>query len=307
MKTNLRKILFGIFTFIFMIGMVSAETISDSFKVDSYTYSNTPMSFPQTFRVKKTSTDKYAYCTYYSKTPPTGQKYVKKNKVTDSGMNYILKESMSSVDSNSDFFVYQTALWIYMSDKGIMEGPHQSIKTFKSNVNNSSSSTATKIKNLVSNAKKASANDTTNPSISIGNTSNVNFKLNSDGTKYVSSAIKVTSNTSDYKVNLDSAPKGTTVKKDGKNIYISIPASSVILGDNIVKFSVKNSKTLYSAYNYKSSSSDHQPVAVPFKQTKSANDNASVKLTITKDVTISKQDIATSKELPGAKLKLVNE
>ena len=60
-------------------------------------------------------------------------------------MSYILNQSViDNANSNSDFFVYQTALWIYMVDKGIMPGSYNSIKTFKSTVNNSSSATLQK-------------------------------------------------------------------------------------------------------------------------------------------------------------------
>jgi len=305
MRKTFKKIIFTIFVFIISIGMVNAETISNSLTMTSYKYSSTPLKFPQTFRVKKTSTGKYAYCTYYSKTPPSGQTFKKGKLITDKGMSYILNQSViDNANSNSDFFVYQTALWIYMVDKGIMPGSYNSIKTFKSTVNNSSSATATKIKKLVSNAKKASSNNTSAPTIKIADTSNVKFTL-SNG-KYVSDKITVTSSTGDFKVSLTNAPSGTTYEKGSNYIKIIVPADKVSSLSTNIKFSVNNSKNVYYAYTYTTSSSSYQTMAVPFKETKTASSSASVELERTASATISKQDITTSEELPGASLVVTN-
>ena len=305
MKKIFKKIIFTFLIFTISIGMVSAEAISNSVTMNSYKYSSTPMKFPQTFRVKKTSSGKYAYCTYYSKTPPSGQTFKKGKLITDKGMSYILNQSLiDNANSNSDFFIYQTALWIYMVDKGIMPGAYNSIKTFKSTVNNSSSATATKIKKLVSNAKKASSNDTSAPTIKIGDTSNIDFTLSNGN--YVSNKITITSSTKDFKVSLTSAPSGTTYEKGSDYIKIIVPANQVSSLKTNIEFNVSNSKNVYYAYKYTTNNSSYQTMAVPFKDTKTASAKASVELERTAKATISKQDITTSQELPGAKLVVTN-
>lgn len=304
MKKIFKKTIVAIFAFILMIGMVSAETISNSFTINNYKMT-TPLPFPEDFPSKKTSTGKYAYCTHYSKWTPTGQTYTKGTLVTDNGMNYILKQSLIDTKNTDDYFVYQTALWIYMVDKGIMPGSYNSIKTFKNTVNNSTTATATKIKNIVAAAKKASANDTSAPTISIDD-SNITFTLNSDGTKYVSNQIPVKSSTNSFNVQLTSAPSGSTFTKGSNYVQLTIPASSLTTLVTSISFSVNNSKDIYLSYNYNPSDSKYQTTALTFKDTKTASDSAKATLTTTKSVTISKQDIATSKELPGAKLELKN-
>ena len=193
MKKNFKKIFAIILTIATLFSTIAptyAESAPSSFYGKHYTLSNTPMTFPATFRVKKTTNGKYIYCAHYAKTPPVSSiKYTKGKVITDKGMNYILNKAYN-VSNDKDFFIYQTALWIYMIDKGLMPQPYNTLTTFKSKVNNSSSSTAKTIKNLVSSAKKASANDTTAPTISI-NTNNAKFTLNSDGTYYVSNGITV--------------------------------------------------------------------------------------------------------------------
>ena len=47
-------------------------------------------------------------------------------------MNYILKEAYSSKNDNS-FFIYQTALWLYMVDKGKMQGAYSPCALKKNN------------------------------------------------------------------------------------------------------------------------------------------------------------------------------
>jgi len=302
MKKIFKKTIVAIFAFILMIGMVSAETISNSFTINNYKMT-TPLPFPEDFPAKKTSTGKYAYCTHYSKWTPTGQTYTKGTLVTDNGMNYILKQSLIDTKNTDDYFVYQTALWIYMVDKGIMPGSYNSIKTFKNTVNNSTKAEATKIKNIVAEAKKASANDTSAPTISIDD-SNITFTLSSDGTNYVSNQIPVKSSTNSFNVQLTSAPSGSTFTKGSNYVQLTIPASSLTTLVTSISFSVNNSKDIYLSYNYNPSDSRYQTTAVTFKDTKTASDSAKATLTTTKSVTISKQDIATSKELPGAKLEL---
>ena len=283
--------------------LVNAESVASSLTIKSSNYYNVPMSFPQTFHVKKTSSGKWAYCiTYAKKTPYSGIKYTKNGAVTDKGKYYILTQAEKNVNSNKDFFIYQTALWIYMSDKGFMSKSY-SVSTFRSKVYNSSSSTAKKIRSIVSAAKNAPKIDKSAPTIKLTASDK---KMTLSGKKYVSKKIKINSSTSSYKISLSSAPKGTTYKVSGGYIYVYVPEASVTKYSDTLKLTASNSKTIYTAENYNPSNGSYQKMAVTFKETKTASDSITLSITRGKDVQVSKQDVANKKELPGVKLVLKN-
>lgn len=308
MKKSFKKFskLFLLFATCFSMLMVAnAETAAKKLTITNYSQSNIPMSFPATFHVKKTSGGKYSYCTYYAKTPPTkAVSYTRGSLVSDNGMNYILKEAYDS-KNDSSFFIYQTALWIYMIDKGMMQGPYYDLTVFRSNVNSSSSSTAAKIRKLVSDAKKAGANDTKAPSIKV-NAKNVKFALGPAKKYYISSNIKVTSSTGSYTVKLTSAPEGTLVKKSGNTFVIKVPVSKVSNLKTNIKFTVSNSKNVYTSYYYKPSNSSYQIMAATYKDTKT--DKASATLTLEKStsVPVIKVDATTKAAVAGAGLQVLN-
>ena len=312
MKENLKRIgtllLTVIITISLCISGVSADSISNklTIKSTSVSGSSTPVKFPATFHVKKTSGGKYVYCTYYAKkTPSSGITYTKGSLITDNGMNYILKEAYNNANGNSSFFIYQTALWIYMIDKGKMPQPYATLTAFKKNVNNSSSANAKKIKTLVANAKKAGKNDTTDATISFGTTS-FNFTLSSDKKNYVSNKIKVNSSTSSYKVTFTNAPKNTTYKISGGYLYIYVPASSVSKLNTTFKVTISNSKNIYKSYTYKPSSSAYQTMAATYKTTSTASKTVSMTLSRTTSITVNKTDSTTNKSISGAKLQVKN-
>ena len=119
---NITKIL--ILLLLVIIPTVNAQTAPDSLSMTHYTMSNVPVSFPATFRVKKTTSGEYAYCTYYAKHPPvTSINYLKGSEITDNGLKYILIEGEKATN-DTEFFIYQTALWTYMIDKGMMPEPY---------------------------------------------------------------------------------------------------------------------------------------------------------------------------------------
>lgn len=302
LKNKFLKI-FLLFVACFSVSTVYAEDVASSLKM-TYYGANTPISFPATFHVKKTTGGKYAYCAHYAKHPPVKSiAYTKGSLVKDNGMNYILNKSYNAGSDNS-FFIYQTALWIYMVDKGLMPGPYYDITVFKSNVNSGSSATATKIRNLVANAKKASANDTSNPTISM-NASGIKFTLSSDGNTYVSSPITVKSSTGSYKVTLTSAPSGSTYSTDGNKIYIKVPKSSVTSTNTPVYFKVSTSKNTYRSYYYTPSDSSYQKMVVTYKKPLLAEASANLSIHSNASIEVLKTD-ADGKALSGATLQVKN-
>ena len=161
------------------------------------------------------------------------------------GKYYLLKRAYKEVNSNSDFFIYQTALWIYMADKGIMSNSY-SVATFKKKVYSSNSATAKKIRNLVAHAESAPKIDTSAPTIKLSTSNN---KMSLSGSTYVSSPIKLKSSTSAYKVTASGAPSGTTYKVSKGYLYVYVPASSVKQLNTSFKINVSNSKDIYRSQN----------------------------------------------------------
>ena len=290
-------------TLLLGVNIANAESVASSLTIKSTNYNSPPMSFPQTFHVKKTTSGKWAYCiTYAKKTPSSGIKYTKDDIVDDKGKYYLLKRAYKEVNSNSDFFVYQTALWIYMADKGMMSNSY-SVATFKKKVYSSNSATAKKIRNLVAHAKNAPKIDTSAPTIKLSTSNN---KMSLSGSTYVSNPIKLTSSTSAYKVTAFGAPSGTKYKVSKGYLYVYVPASSVKQLNTSFKINVSNSKDIYRSQNYKPSNSAYQKMAVTFKETKTAK--ASITLTINKtvNVPVNKIDTATHGHVSGAVLEVRN-
>ena len=302
LKNKFLKI-FLLFVACFSITAVYAEDIASSLRM-TYYGAKTPISFPATFHVKKTTGGKYVYCAHYAKHPPVKNiTYTRGRLVKDNGINYILNKSYNASSDNS-FFVYQTALWIYMIDKGIMPEPYYDITVFKASVNNSDSATARKIKSLVANAKKAAANNTSNPTISMDATG-VKFTLSSDGTTYVSSPITVNSSTGNYKVTLTSAPNGSTYSTDGNKIYIKVPKSSVTSINTPVYFKVSTTKNTYRSYYYTPSDKSYQKMIVTYKKPLLAESSANLSIHSNASIEVLKTD-ADGKALSGATLQIKN-
>ena len=309
MKKNFKLlvsfILTIIATIVFGTTIVNAENIASSVTIKSTSYHNPPMSYPQTFHVKKTTGGKFAYCiTYAKKTPSTGIKYTKADIVDDAGKHYILKQAYQNVRNNNDFFVYQTALWIYMSDKGIMNKSY-SVSKFRNKVYSSNSATAKKIRTLVANAKKAPKPNFSGPSIKL---SPDKSEMSKSGNNYVSKKIKVTSSEKKFKVSLVGAPKGSTYKVSGKYIYVYVPDSKIKPGKTTLKVKVSNSKEIIKSQNYNPSNSRYQKMAVTYKIVKNAEDTA--KLIINKKVSVNvpvnKTDFNTKASLKGAVIEAKN-
>ena len=309
MKKNFKLlvsfILTVIATIVFGTTIVNAENIASSVTIKSTSYHNPPMSYPQTFHVKKTTGGKFAYCiTYAKKTPSTGIKYTKADIVDDAGKHYILKQAYKNVRNNNDFFVYQTALWIYMSDKGIMNKSY-SVSKFRNKVYSSNSATAKKIRTLVANAKKAPKPNFSGPSIKL---SPDKSEMSKSGSNYVSKKIKVTSSEKKFKVSLVGAPKGSTYKVSGKYIYVYVPDSKIKPGKTTLKVKVSNSKEIIKSQNYNPSNSRYQKMAVTYKIVKNAEDTA--KLIINKKVSVNvpvnKTDFNTKSSLKGAVIEAKN-
>lgn len=300
-KLIFRMIITLIMVVMLGVNSVFAETVPNKLTMKYRDY-KPPISFPQKFHIKETTDGKYVYCMTYAKSMPiTSVNYTNTHEYTNPGTNYILEQGYKA-KSDEEYFVAQTALWIYLMDKNLMEESN-SIKTFKTSINNSSDKYAKQINDMVSKAKSLKSygdNEETKISFSDGD-----VKFTKNGDNYVSSEITVTGS-DDYNIELVNAPEGTTYDDNNGKITVIVPASSV--SDTKATFSIKvtTSKTTFHSYKYTPSDSKYQVMAATYSVTKNASDTKEMSLA-TKKVVISKQDIANKQELPGATLQILDK
>lgn len=146
-----------------------------------------------------------------------------------------------------------------------------------------------------------------------------NLTLASDGKYYVSPKMGVTASnvTGNYSVSLEKAPKGTIVTdvngkekssfaKDEK-FLVKVPVSSIKELSTEFKVNVSATGSINKAYLYKPSDDSYQVMTVLFPENSMVTASSTLKLNITTRVEISKKDITTGEELPGATLIVKDE
>lgn len=307
MKKTFKKIfilILSVIASLMPIMTTYAETPADSFNAKHHEITP-PISFGDKFHVIKTTSGKYIYCLQYNKLSPNEDiKYTKGALITNNGLNYLLNKAYN-VKKDSEYFIYKSAVWLYMVDTGIMEGSHNTINAYYENVKKSNTTEAKQILQLIADAKKAGANDTTAPTIKV-NTTNSTFNLDSTKKYYVSNNITVTSSTSSYTATLTKAPAGSTIETNKNTITIKVPADKVDTLDTLVSFKVTNSKDVYTSYRYNPNNSAYQPTAATYKETKTATATGDLTLKTTVSVPVLKVDAQTGEAISGAELKLSN-
>ena len=304
---KIRQIIVFLLTILVSLGIctntVTADTAPNKLVIYSKTNNNIPLRFPQNFHVKTTSDGKYVYCLTYAKNSPYGGvSYTNSSLITDNGLNYILNEAYKNANNTSNYFIYQTALWLYIQDKGLASYSYN-INVFNKTVKNSNKAAAKKIKEIVANAKKAPANDTAAANLTL-TLKNTTMKLS--GSNYVSEGIKVTSNVTlkQSDITLTGAPAGSTAKLKNGYIYVTVPANKVTKLDNTITVTAKVAKTLYKSYNYKPSNSKYQKMSATYATTTNASKKVTLKITKTASVKVNKIDAETKKNIAGATLVL---
>ncbi len=297
-STLMKKITLSILIILIGVNNVFAATAPNTISITNHILENTPTSFPQDFHVKNTTEGKYVYCMEYAKAVPTSVSYTKSDEYTDAGINYILEEG-SKVSNDNDYFIYQTALWIYMQDKGLMEYSY-TINTFKENLE-SNQEVKDRIYNIVNTAKSKTENNTNNPTIKLEG--ELTFK--EENNYYISNEIAINSTETNYNISIDNKTENTTYELNNNKIIVKIPTNEITKNLNII-LNVSVSKDIYRSYKYVPSNSNYQIMAATYKETLTANDKLNGTIALNK-VLISKQDIATKGELPGAKLVIKDE
>lgn len=265
-----------------------------------------PLGIDKKLHIKRTSDGKYVYCIDYMKLRSDGKTYNKVSKTTDLGLAYIVNQGYD--DSNeTDYFITQSAVWLYLDDKNAMQedttGTIDAIRNAVYSSANNNNDVAIKIRNLVASAKKAAKAE--QPYLNIA-TNEITFELSEDGKYYVSNLIKVNTNLSSYNVKLVNAPSYVSYKTTANGTYVYILASEIEDNGTSFKIEVSGSETIYKTFIYNPTVNGYQPVAVPYSEKVELSDSISAGIDTT-IVSISKKDITTEKELPGATLVLKNE
>ena len=140
------------------------------------------------------------------------------------------------------------------------------------------------------------------------NTDKLTFKL--DGDKYISNKVNV-SGSEKFTITV-SGVEGISHEQDGNEFYVTVPSKSVKDGETVnVDAKVSGVKTLKIAKKYECGSGNQNVTINDVEKSDQSND-VIIKGNITKEkkitkLKISKQDISTKKELPGATLTLLDE
>ena len=316
-------IFMGLFTSLNLLD-VNAETAPSKIKMKSksslYYYTEkkgTDYIGGYNFYRKQLTDGTYGYCVSNINTDvPGGKTLTSKGPITDKGLEYIIMNGYphKSFTGNGlkDYYITQSAIWEYFDQT---RGSHN----WKTSFTSSSSGMKKYVYTLVKNAKvaKNAANQQSSVSIS---TNNTNMSLSSDKGYFVSNVINVNmTNTKDtYTVNLVTAPNGTIIKSTngqtkttfskGEGFVVYVPTSSVSNGAGKVVVSVSAQGVTNRIYYYTTGNSKYQKIApvTVYEEITNLTSNQ-ITLNFVKQVTkvkISKQDITSKSELPGAKLEI---
>ena len=305
---NLKKIfsLLIIFSLTVVLGIqgVFAADVPSTIKVSSIGKINYGGTYY--FPVKYTSDGTLAYCTEYSDLYPMGIT-MSNPKRLEPGVSYIIANGYkgTKADYGNDtkmkqYYITQLAIYTYLGQAN----PKNNNDVHKA------------VWDLVNKAKDAKQNDV-KLEVSLTAASE-KMKLTSDGKYFISEAITVKSNVASQSFSIaasqnvgafvvDANGKTVTSVKSGDKVYAKVPSSVITDGQTVtLSVTVKGSRTKQAAYLYQPSESKYQNITPGITYPKTETATATVKVKATKDkktkVKISKRDITTKEELPGAKL-----
>ena len=319
---KLKNILFSLIMLVSMLFMSTANaetTAPSSYVIDGSklhtTYGVNYLSGSQYLNIqfKKTTDGKVVYCIERSKAPigsSTKEKYVLQKELS-AKVAYVMENGYPNKsifgDDDKDYYTTGLAVW-YVIDPS--DSIFEQFDLAKGTYRGNSSDVVKAMAKLVNGANSYSY---TSPSIKINN-SNSNLTLSSDGKYYVSSSmsVKTTGTVGNYTVSLSNAPEGTIVtdtKGNAKTTFatnesflVKVPVSSVKNLSNEFKVNVSAKGTINKAYAYTSTRSNVQNTGALYPENSNVSDSTTVKLNVVTIVEISKVDVTTGEELPGAHL-----
>ena len=307
MTKKIMKILFTI-AMVFTVGLtsVAAASYPSSIKVSSVGKINYGGTYY--FPVKYTSDGTLAYCTEFKDQFPMGVT-MSNPKRLEAGVSYIIANGYkgTKADYGNDskmkqYYITQLAIYTYLGQAN----PKNNNEVHKA------------VWDLVNKAKAAKNEANTKLAITLSSSSK-NMNLTKDGKYFLSGAITVKSNkTATLTVAasqnvgafvVDANGNKVTTVKSGSTVYVKMPASSISEGQTAtLTMTVKGTSTSQAAYLYSPSDSKIQNITPGVTYPVSETATASIQVVAKKEkkivtkVKISKKDITTKNELPGAKL-----
>lgn len=277
--------------------------------------------------VKQLSDGTYAYCLDHHKNTPYNQTLVYKGDL-DAGFSYIILNGFPnrSITGNSDFdyYITQGAIhWYQDRISGVSDDTAgQMTVAFKTN-GRDPHNLRPHMKALVEAALQARAQGDVNPTASIS-ASDKTLHLDSSKQYFMSGAITIstqtgmTSSIDSINVSVTSGPEGTTLVDQNGNpktsfasgdvFYVKVPTSGLKDLTANVKVTLTSNGTVHKVSRYERESNVHGNVqdltaAKPYSYPVSSSSELEFNLTTTR-VEISKVDITTEEELPGATLEI---
>ncbi len=315
-------VLVALFVGVTKVDAITApSTITMKAKSSLYYYNNgTDYISGYNFYRKQLVDNTYAYCVSDIHTKvPGGMTLTNAGAITDKGLDYIIRngyptKSMTG-DELKDYYITQSAVWEYFDQTRGQSNWHSTSFT--------ASSTGMKkyVYTLVEGAKAANKVSAVTPSVRLS-VSNYNMTLSSDKAWFVSSPVTVfvTSTKGNYKVNLVNAPSGTVIKNEKGEVksefsplerfVVYVPSASGKALKGSVTLNVTIDGVTYKTYQYTSGQSGYQvmaPTTVYEEITKLTA--GPIAFTYEKQATrvqISKKDVTSGNELPGATLTVKN-
>ena len=267
------------------------------------------------FYRKELTDGSFAYCASNIDTKvPAGKTLVLKNVNDDMGLDYLIQHGYPNAsftgNDKKDYYITQSAIWEYYDQT---RGSNNWGRTVFD-----SSSTGMKgyVYSLVQGALAATNNSYPSPSIKVSYSSNI---LNLSGNYFVSNpiSVKLSNTTGKYIVSLENAVAGTMIKdsegnikdtfKSGEEFIVYVPVQNVSTSKGTISIRINAEGLVRKTYIYTSNQSSYQDI-IPQAYEESTNITEVINLIYEKPevkvtkVKISKQDITTKKELPGATL-----
>ena len=123
-RTSILKTLVIVFA-IFLTGTLvvnAAASAPKKIKVNSTSmgYKVNPLNIANNYSYKKTSDGKFVYCMDITLLRPANNSYVKVSETKDKGVAYIVNSGVKDANT-TDYFITQSALWLYLEDIGAMK------------------------------------------------------------------------------------------------------------------------------------------------------------------------------------------
>ena len=320
--------LFAILSTVFNITVKAETTAPTSFIIDSkdlYSISTTyylPGDFiggNLSMHFKQNANGDIVYCVeIHDYSVSSGTEKYTLSKELDAKYVYVLQNGYPNKsifgNKNKDYFTTGLTVW-YLSNPSDYIFKNFDFETGKYKNSNNQWIESDIVKEMAKLINGANNYTHKEPTIKI-NLSDNNLILSEDKKYYVSNNISVTTtgNITDkqYQVSLENAPSGTIVTDINGNekstfateesFLVKIPVSKIDTLTSEFKVNVSAKGSMNKAYLYSPENSVYQNVTVLYPESKDIKDSTSLKLNTTTEVQISKIDVTTGEELPGATL-----